>query len=991
MHDEEDVIIGVAKIPLIGLLFRQTGIKGWFSVLRVDTQRKSLSNELSELNNNTGGLEIAVKFANPTDRELVINTARGIGWCPIMSLEMHDEGDIETGTNHRYLSAAVVVEKLWLSRDVFENATRQEKQTWKDYRVYCRYKFYDNAALSSRMARFEKDTTGSISANVNHRKEVNVTVNAALFWYLREEMFEVQFWLKTQGNEDVYATQRSRDRLLGSAHIDLSAAIKGCSCEGVVSGLYPLFRFGADYLGNSHARISLRFRDPTKSSPSVSLDDKDSLTDYPFDQPVAAYPGASSESDQSIPDDSSDVHKVFVGEDAPVDLQSREELTGVEFRIVIEKALHLPMIDDDASNKSRNSPSTFASYQLTPLRSPVVTTIARNTTKPSWHFDKKEVFDPLKIANQKINFKVFRKSSEEDKIPDVTKDVLIGTAVVDISPLNSGLQQINGWYNITDFTGQCTGQIKVGVIPEKPLITSPSSRYFRNQQLTEKIYSQFPATRVDTIPFCLDEDIEDNNFLRPTAMFNREERADTLVLPNADTSKSMLLLKLRGQMGELDSLTNSLRNKLFTSSKAVPSVGDDECNLNVTGNSFITDGVRDLEFKRMNHVAEFGDVALPGTIATNEEANDAYPSSSVLFPTEINTHGTDMHSHAPLVSASRTENAFDADNAREAGSFVDDSNDANSIDSSRCEREYDSFDDVLSDWSKFKGNERMSFKDDGSFEEGILSQEKTLENMEEHGQTRRNEDSSHVNSLQLVEPTSDPGQIRTYISRVDNILKSRRFSTEADDSDSPDKPEQFQPDYGIGNDDGMHQLPSGANTFETNIQGPLQKESELEAVERYSKTARSAEGGMIKSSRVEKNEDSDRVLDGMDRMLDGNDRMLDGNDRHASQASHAQAETIPNFFMPADKLIESMRKLRLQAAIPRLTTEQQHDRDCAGAATSPSLETVAFATAETEKRYNRRKNFYSTKESKPNVDKPPPLQTSELSRIASIFSSRFTQ
>ena len=45
--------------------------------------------------------------------------------------------------------------------------------------------------------------------------------------------------------------------------------------------------------------------------------------------------------------------------------------------------------------------------------------------------------------------------------PDASKDVLIGTAVVDLSLLKSGFRQIHGWYNITDFTGHCVGQIKV--------------------------------------------------------------------------------------------------------------------------------------------------------------------------------------------------------------------------------------------------------------------------------------------------------------------------------------------------------------------------------------------------------------------------------------------------------------------------------------------------------------------------------------------------
>lgn len=46
-------------------------------------------------------------------------------------------------------------------------------------------------------------------------------------------------------------------------------------------------------------------------------------------------------------------------------------------------------------------------------------------------------------------------------ISDKSSDRVLGFVSVDISPLNSGLRQICGWYNIVDFNGQSRGQIKV--------------------------------------------------------------------------------------------------------------------------------------------------------------------------------------------------------------------------------------------------------------------------------------------------------------------------------------------------------------------------------------------------------------------------------------------------------------------------------------------------------------------------------------------------
>lgn len=44
---------------------------------------------------------------------------------------------------------------------------------------------------------------------------------------------------------------------------------------------------------------------------------------------------------------------------------------------------------------------------------------------------------------------------------------VLGFASVDLSPLLCGFQSVCGWYNITDFSGQCHGQLKVSITPLK--------------------------------------------------------------------------------------------------------------------------------------------------------------------------------------------------------------------------------------------------------------------------------------------------------------------------------------------------------------------------------------------------------------------------------------------------------------------------------------------------------------------------------------------
>ncbi len=46
-------------------------------------------------------------------------------------------------------------------------------------------------------------------------------------------------------------------------------------------------------------------------------------------------------------------------------------------------------------------------------------------------------------------------------------DRVIGFASVDLSPLLCGFQSVCGWYNITDFSGHCHGQLKVSITPLK--------------------------------------------------------------------------------------------------------------------------------------------------------------------------------------------------------------------------------------------------------------------------------------------------------------------------------------------------------------------------------------------------------------------------------------------------------------------------------------------------------------------------------------------
>ena len=78
-----------------------------------------------------------------------------------------------------------------------------------------------------------------------------------------------------------------------------------------------------------------------------------------------------------------------------------------------------------------------------------------------------------------------------------------------------------------------------------------------------------------------------------------------------------------------------------------------------------------------------------------------------------------------------------------------------------------------------------------------------------------------------------------------------------------------------------------------------------------------------------------------------------------------------------------MQKLRLCAS-HRQTVECIESSD-----EEKGLKSYRKENEDLERQFERRKKFYGTKSSKLSLDKPPPLQSTEMNRIASIFSSKF--
>ncbi|KAK2100959.1 C2 domain-containing protein 3 [Saguinus oedipus] len=138
-------------------------------------------------------------------------------------------------------------------------------------------------------------------------------------------------------------------------------------------------------------------------------------------------------------------------------------------------------------------PSCCVSFATADESSPVYTQVIENTDSPIWNFQqqsrlsKELLLDPQRT----LVFKVWHKGDEER---------VIGFASVDLSPLLSGFQFVCGWYNITDFSGECQGQIKVAISPLESLMHFKEEKQARRGGETSgsliPVYSpiSFPAS-----------------------------------------------------------------------------------------------------------------------------------------------------------------------------------------------------------------------------------------------------------------------------------------------------------------------------------------------------------------------------------------------------------------------------------------------------------------------------------------------------------------
>ncbi|XP_031729391.1 C2 domain-containing protein 3 isoform X2 [Anarrhichthys ocellatus] len=452
----KDVVLGTVKIPLADLIHKRTGISGWFGVYIPQETSSSLHQHIL-----AGGLEISANFAHHSDRERVIKAARGLSWEIEHNETQVDEEAWEDGV--REMSLTFSMPRAWIPVHclLLPGLSELERSTY----CYFRYKFYDQEAFCSQMKHPSVEEAGQATVAFQERRTVELRSTQPLMWYLREEKLEVQVWVAF--TKDKTQRPRDTDRLVGSAFVDLSSLAKTATQKLTLSGVYPLFRRSAADLQGAALRVHITLTAgsvpvevgtvPARVDPQVDSDSQEEL----LSEKVEAADRAPS---PTTPKTSQSRHKNKSSRTTPdiTSVQHTEMSTDDSFpvTVAVDRAMHLNLKGCPLAERSEGSPCCCVLYVTADSAEPVSTAVIGNTDCPAWdhqhecRLSKQLLVDP----QQSLVFKVWHKGESER---------VIGFASVDLSPLVCGFQSVCGWYNITDFSGQCHGQLKVSITPQK--------------------------------------------------------------------------------------------------------------------------------------------------------------------------------------------------------------------------------------------------------------------------------------------------------------------------------------------------------------------------------------------------------------------------------------------------------------------------------------------------------------------------------------------
>ncbi|XP_037004538.2 C2 domain-containing protein 3 isoform X1 [Artibeus jamaicensis] len=492
----KDYLLGIVKVPTKELLIKRSGITGWYPIILPEDG--AMPHGLELMQKIVGGLELSISFTHPGDRERVLEAAELLGWSfenNLKDLVKMDEEEPATVT--------ISTPRLWLPIHCVLLAG--QKHIHKNTYCYLRYKLYDQEGFWTPLKKPRESTNEKqVMVTFKGSKRAEVTRSPSLLWYFREERLEIQVW-RAYGNDSVERPHHT-DSWIGSAYVDLARLGERTARTLTVSGVYPLFGRNASNLSGAALRVHVVL---SSLSPHLGPTDELDSMDCSSHSESEQLPRRNDEIQLSLPhghQKSPACTQVPCNSTTPEVCPAQEgtaELDGTfAVSILVERAMHLSLKGSPLTERKVSVPSCCVSFATADEPSPVYTPVVENTDSPIWNFQqqsrlsKELLLDP----RQTLVFKVWHKGDEER---------VIGFASVDLSPLLSGFQYICGWYNITDFSGECQGQVKVAISPLESLMHFKEEKQARRGETPGSlipVYSSFsfPVSDVYTaFPSCV--------------------------------------------------------------------------------------------------------------------------------------------------------------------------------------------------------------------------------------------------------------------------------------------------------------------------------------------------------------------------------------------------------------------------------------------------------------------------------------------------------
>ncbi|XP_013911353.1 PREDICTED: C2 domain-containing protein 3 [Thamnophis sirtalis] len=235
--------------------------------------------------------------------------------------------------------------------------------------------------------------------------------------------------------------------------------------------------------------------------------------------------------------------------------------------------MHLSLKGSPLAERGATSPCSYVTFVATDADHPITTATVENTDSPVWDFQQQtRLSKELLLDSQKtLVFKIWHKADVER---------VIGFASVDLSPLLSGFQYVCGWYDITDLSGQCRGQVKVAISPLENITHLKEERKARNCQArdTNPSFSSFSIRGTPRFSGSPWKSPEASSYARAGSRYQehvqnvrrfhrslqqaeeeKTEQAETLGSLSSNTS---LFRALRKNLNELDEIQRYFNEKL---------------------------------------------------------------------------------------------------------------------------------------------------------------------------------------------------------------------------------------------------------------------------------------------------------------------------------------------------------------------------------------------------------------------------------------------